>query len=162
MTTDQTQLYQEREDTQHGRFLTFALDGEVFGIEIKYVTEIVGLQPISQIPEVPAYIKGIINLRGRIIPVVDVRIKFKKEAAVYTDRTCIIVIDTKDVNAGLIVDSVAEVIGIHDENISPPPAIGSGSHNSYLMGIGKVDGNVKLLLNCMKLFSEEEAHALLA
>ena len=162
LATIKHELYQEREDTQRGRFLTFALGSEVYGIEIKYVTEIVGLQPISQIPEVPPYMKGIINLRGRIIPVVDVRLKFKKETAVYTDRTCIIVIDTGDVNAGLIVDYVAEVIGIDDDNISTPPEIGSGIQNSYLMGIGKADGNVKLLLNCLKLFSDEETHALLA
>ena len=162
MATIQDELYQGLEDTQRGRFLTFALGSEVYGIEIKYVTEIVGLQPISQIPEVPPYIKGIINLRGRIIPVVDVRLKFKKETAVYTDRTCIIVIDTGEVNAGLIVDNVAEVIGIDDENISPPPELGAGIQNNYLMGIGKVEGNVKLLLNCIKLFSDEETHALFA
>lgn len=162
MTANQADTYQEIEDTQRGRFLTFALGSEDFGIEIKYVTEIIGLQPISQIPEVPPYMKGIINLRGRIIPVVDVRLKFKKEPAVYTDRTCIIVIDTGDVNAGLIVDNVAEVISIDDKNISPPPTMGSGVHNSYLMGIGKAEEKVKLLLDCRRLFSDEEAQALSA
>jgi len=160
LTTNQQELQYELEDTQRGRFLTFALGNEDFGIEIKYVTEIVGLQPISQLPEVPAFIKGIINLRGRIIPVVDVRIKFKKEAAAYTDRTCIIVIDTGDVNAGLIVDNVAEVISIDDANISPPPEMGAGVHNRYLMGIGKVGERVKLLLDCRKLFTNEETQAL--
>ena len=160
MTQKQAELQHELEDTQRGRFLTFALGNEDFGIEIKYVTEIVGLQPISQLPEVPAFIKGIINLRGRIIPVVDVRIKFKKEQAAYTDRTCIIVIDTGDVNAGLIVDNVAEVIGMADENISPPPDMGTGVQNKYIMGVGKVGDKVKLLLDCRKLFSHEEAQAL--
>jgi purine-binding chemotaxis protein CheW len=162
LTTDHAELNHELEDTQHGRYLTFALGDEDFGIEIKFVTEIVGLQPITQMPDVPEYIKGIINLRGRIIPVVDVRLKFKKDPAEYTDRTCIIVIDIGELNAaGLIVDNVAEVIGIDDQNISPPPVMGVGVQNRYLMGIGKVDEKVKLLLDCRKLFSENETQDLL-
>ncbi len=160
MTQIPAELQQELEDTQRGRFLTFALGNEDFGIEIKYVTEIVGLQPISQLPEVPAFIKGIINLRGRIIPVVDVRIKFKKEPEAYTDRTCIIVIDTGEVNAGLIVDNVADVVSIDDANISPPPEMGAGVQNRYLLGVGKVGDKVKLILDCRKLFTAQEAQAL--
>lgn len=159
MTQTQAELQHELEDTQRGRFLTFALGNEDFGIEIKYVTEIVGLQPISQLPEVPAFIKGIINLRGRIIPVLDVRIKFKKEPEAYTDRTCIVVIDTGEVNAGLIVDNVADVVSIDDENISPPPELGAGVQNRFLLGVGKVGEKVKLILDCRKLFIEQEAQA---
>ncbi len=146
---------QESEDTQHGRFLTFSLGEEVFGIEIRHVTEIVGMQPITVLPEVPAYIRGIINLRGRIISVIDVRVRFGMKEAAYTDRTCIIVVDIGDVAAGLIVDNVAEVISIEDGNIVPPVESG-GIHNAYLMGIGKVGDEVKLLLNCEKLFLENE------
>ena len=90
----------DAEDTQHGRFLTFQLGNEIFGIEISYVTEIIGMQEITAVPEVPAYIKGIINLRGKIIPLIDVRLKFHKEEAPYNDRTCIIVININDVSAG--------------------------------------------------------------
>lgn len=147
---------EQNEDTLRGRFITFAVDRETYGIEIRYVTEIVGIQPINTLPETPEHIKGIINLRGKIIPVVDMRIKFKKEPLAYNDRTCIIVIDTGDIFAGLIVDEVAEVIAIEDENISPPPKNGTGADCRYLSGIGKVGSEVKLLLDCEKLFNHIE------
>ena len=103
------------EDTQKGKYLIFSLGNEFYGIEIKYVTEIIGVQPITEIPELPDYIKGIINLRGKIIPVMDVRIRFKKSPMEYNDRTCVIVIDVKDTSVGLIVDSVSEVLSIEEE-----------------------------------------------
>jgi purine-binding chemotaxis protein CheW len=156
MALSQEEILEEQEDTQHGRFLTFALGEEVFGIEIRYVKEIIGMQPITRLPEVPDYIKGIINLRGKIIPVIDVRLKFKKEAVEYNDRTCIIVIETSDMSVGLIVDNVAEVIAIDDENIVPPPDARAGIQNRYINGIGKVGSEVKLLLDCERLFHEEE------
>lgn len=146
----------ETEDTQHGRYLTFALGDEMFGVDISFVTEIVGMQLITPLPEAPAYMKGIINLRGKIIPVIDVRLKFRKEPKEYDDRTCIIVIDILDVTVGLIVDNVAEVLMIDDENISPPPDQRAGLQNRYLAGIGKVGNDVKLLLSCEKLFLEDE------
>jgi len=149
-----------QEDTQHGRFLTFTLDSEDYGIQIKYVTEIIGMQPISQIPEVPEYIKGIVNLRGKIIPVIDIRLKFKKDAVDYTDRTCIIVIDTGEISVGLIVDNVSEVITINDEEIAPPPDAKTGIHNRYIHGIGRVGERVKLLIDCEKLFIEQEVDAI--
>jgi len=89
------------EDTQKGKYLTFIIGKEVYGIEIKYVMEIIGMQQITEVPELPEYIKGIINLRGKIIPVLDVRLRFKKEPMEYNDRTCIIVVDIKDVSVGL-------------------------------------------------------------
>ena len=116
----------QEEDTQHGRFLTFALGKEVYGMEIKYVTEIIGMQGITVVPEVPIFVKGIINLRGKIIPVIDVRLKFKKEAIPYGDRTCIVVIDIDEVSVGLIVDLVTEVLTIPDEDIAPPPSSKTG------------------------------------
>ena len=160
MDFEQQLLEENAEDTQHGRFLTFDLGEEDFGVEIKYVTEIIGLQPITNIPEVPDYIKGIINLRGLIIPVVDMRIKFKKEPIEYTSRTCIVVIETDGVRAGLIVDQVAEVLSINDEDIALPPNARTGIHNTYIKGIGKVDEQVKLLLDCEELFSDNEAETL--
>jgi purine-binding chemotaxis protein CheW len=147
---------QEQEDTQHGRFLTFTLGHEAFGIEIQFVTEIIGIQPITVIPEVPTFIKGIINLRGKIIPVIDVRLKFKKEPVEYTDRTCIIVIDIRETCVGLIVDNVAEVLVIGDDNIVPPPDYKTGLQNRYIKAIGKVGDEVKLLLDCDKLLKNEE------
>jgi purine-binding chemotaxis protein CheW len=156
MTLEKEERLEEQEDTQHGRFLTFALGEEVFGIEIRFVKEIIGMQPVTRLPEVPNYIKGIINLRGKIIPVIDVRLKFKKEAVAYNDRTCIIVIETATISVGLIVDNVDEVIAIDDENIVPPPDERSGIQNRYISGIGKVENEVKLLLDCEKLFQEED------
>jgi purine-binding chemotaxis protein CheW len=144
------------EDTQKGRFLTFSIGKENYGIEISYVTEIIGMQPITVVPELPLYIKGIINLRGKIIPVLDVRLKFKREPKEYNDRTCIIVVDIMDISIGLIVDEVSEVISIEEENIVPPPSVKAGFHNHYVKGIGKVNNDIKLLLDCNKLINEEE------
>ena len=152
----------EEEDTQKGRFLTFALGKEDYGIEIMYVTEIIGIQAITEVPELPDYIKGIINLRGKIIPVMDVRLRFKKEPIDYNDRTCIIVIDIKNISIGMIVDTVSEVISIEDANIVPPPSMKTGFQNKYVKGIGKVGNDVKLLLDCEKILNEEEVESLVS
>ncbi|MDR3294348.1 MAG: chemotaxis protein CheW [Clostridiales Family XIII bacterium] len=144
------------EDTLQGRFLTFTLGEEVYGIAIKYVVEIIGIQSITVVPEVPQYIKGIINLRGKIIPVIDVRLKFGKMPAEYDDRTCIIVIELSDVSVGLIVDNVDEVLTIEEHNIAAPPANRTGFENRYIMGIGKIGGHVQLLLDCHKLLRGDE------
>lgn len=152
----ENELFEQEEDTQHGRFLTFNLGDEIYGIEIQYVTEIIGLQQITKIPEVAEYIKGIINLRGKIIPVIDMRLKFNKPAIAYDDRTCIVVVDTQEMVVGLIVDKVAEVLSIDDENIAPPPSYKSGIRNRYIHGIGKIGDVVTLLLDCKKLFDDQE------
>lgn len=144
------------EDTQKGKFLTFALGNEEYGVEIQYVTEIIGIQAITQIPRLPEYVKGIINLRGKIIPVMDVRLRFGKEPREYNDRTCVIVIEIRNVNIGLIVDAVSEVLSIGEEDIVPPPDVTKAFQNKYIKGIGKTSGGVKLLLECEKLIGEEE------
>ena len=154
--TEHLDHQEETADTMHGRFLTFALGDELFGIGIRYVTEIIGIQPVNPIPEVPAYIKGIINLRGKIIPVIDMRLKFNKQAIDYTDRTCIVVIETQKLAVGLIVDRVAEVLSIGDSDIVPPPNVWAGTGGRYLSGIGKAAGQVVLVLDCERLFSNEE------
>lgn len=150
----------ELEDTQKGKFLTFALGKEDYGIEIRYVTEIIGIQSITEVPELPDYVRGIINLRGKIIPVVDVRLRFKKPPADYNDRTCIIVIDIREVAVGLIVDTVSEVMAISDQDIVPPPDGKTGFNNRYIKGIGKVGNEVKLLLDCEKLLTDDEIEGL--
>lgn len=151
----------QEEDTQSGKFLTFLVGKEEYGIEIKYVTEIIGgIQAITEVPDVPDYVKGIINLRGKIIPVMDVNLRFKKEARPYDDRTCIIVIDLYDLSVGLIVDNVAEVVSIADEEIVPPPDARAGFHNRYLKGIGKIGNAVKLILDCQRLLSNEDLGSL--
>lgn len=154
------EVMENSEDTQKGKFLTFSVGKEAYGIEIKFVTEIIGIQDITEVPELPNYVKGIINLRGKIIPVIDVRLRFKKQLKEYNDRTCIVVIDIKEISVGLIVDNVAEVINIDESNIVPPPDIKTGFHNRYVRGIGKVGNEVKLLLDCEKLLNDEELESL--
>ncbi|WZL82967.1 chemotaxis protein CheW [Vallitaleaceae bacterium 9-2] len=143
------------EDTQKGKFLTFCLGEESYGIDIMYVTEIVGIQPITVVPELPDFIKGIINLRGTIILVMDARVKFKKEIKQYNDRTCIIVIDVLDLSIGIIVDAVSEVLNISEENIVPPPNLNAGARK-YIKGVGKSENNVTLILDCETLLDENE------
>ncbi|RDU23683.1 chemotaxis protein CheW [Anaerosacchariphilus polymeriproducens] len=144
------------EDTQKGRFLTFSLDKESYGIEIKYVTEIIGIQEITEIPELPDYVRGIINLRGKIIPVMDIRLRFKKESKEYNDRTCVIVVDIMDISIGIVVDSVSEVLTIPEHDIVEPPQMNKSYNNRYIKNIGKVGNDVKLLLDCEKLLTDEE------
>lgn len=149
-----------QEDTQKGKYLTFSLGNEYYAIEIKYVTEIIGMQPISEVPELPEYVKGIINLRGKIIPVMDVRLRFKKPAVSYNDRTCVIVIDISQISIGLIVDLVSEVMTIPDTDIVPPPEV-RHSGNKFIKGIGKVNDEVKLLLDCEKLINDNDIDSLM-
>ncbi|RKP49889.1 purine-binding chemotaxis protein CheW [Cohnella endophytica] len=149
----------QEEDTQKGKYLTFSLGDEYYAIEIKYVTEIIGMQPISEVPELPEYVKGIINLRGKIIPVMDVRLRFKKPVVSYNDRTCVIVIEISGISIGLIVDLVSEVMVIPDDDIVPPPEV-SQSGNKFIKGIGKVGTDVKLLLDCDRLINENEINLL--
>ncbi len=150
------ELEEFEEDTQKGKFLTFVLGNEVYGIGIEFVTEIIGILPITEVPELPEYIRGIINLRGKIIPVMDVRLRFKKALREYTERTCIVVIDILDISIGLIVDSVSEVLVIPEEDIVSPPKVTKESNSRYIKGIGKVGNDVRLLLDCDKLLTEEE------
>lgn len=147
------------EDTQKGRYLIFALENELYGIEIKYITEIIGLQPITAVPELPKFICGIINLRGKIIPVMDVRLRFNKNFRQYDDRTCVIIIELMNLTMGMIVDSVEEVLTIPDSEIVDPSEV-SMVINKYIKGIGKVNNEVKLLLDCSKLLSIEETDKL--
>lgn len=154
------ELLEQEEDTQKGKFLTFSLGKEFYGIEIKHVTEIIGIQAITQVPELPEYIRGIINLRGKIIPVMDVRLRFKKTFREYNDRTCVIVVDIRDISIGLIVDSVSEVLSILPENIVSPPDVGKGLNNKYIKGVGKVGNDVKLILDCNKLLNDKETDSL--
>lgn len=145
------------EDDMRGRFLTFQIDAEMFGIELYNVMEIVGIQLITKMPEMPDYIKGIINLRGKIIPVMDIRLRFKKTEKDYNDRTCIIVIDYGSTSIGLIVDSVSEVLTIPDEDIVVGSEMDYTKYTrGYVKNIGKVGDKVVLLIDCEKLLNEEE------
>ncbi len=138
------------EDTQKGKFLTFTMGEDCYGIEINHVREIIGIQPITQVPDQPEYLRGIINLRGKIIPVMDIRLRFGKSFRDYNDRTCIIVVDIENISLGLIVDGVSEVLSIPDTEIVAPPEMNKGGNN-FIKGIGKVGAEVKLLLDCKTL-----------
>lgn len=147
-------------DTQQNKYVTFKSGNEYFALRIEYVNEIIVYQEITEIPESEDYIKGLINLRGKIIPVIDVRVRFKQEEIPYTDRTCIIVINVKDTVVGLIVERVAEVVEILQEDILPPPSATVGhedkTQNKYVYGIGKVGESVKLLLDPDRLLKDED------
>ena len=142
-----------------GKYMTFKSGNENFGLAIQYVNEIIQMQEITAIPETEDYIKGLINLRGKVVPVIDVRLRFKQEPLEYNDRTCIIVINVKSSVVGLIVEEIAEVVEINEENILPPPKIGHADkeQNKYVYGIGKVDNSVKLLLDPEKLLNDEKS-----
>lgn len=152
----------ESPNMQIGKYMTFKSGREYFALEIQYVIEIIQLQTITLIPETEDYIKGIINLRGKVIPVIDVRLRFKQKPFEYNDRTCIIVISVKSTVVGLIVENIAEVVEIKKENILPPPKIGRAEnvHNKYVYGIGKVGDSVKLLLDPDKLLNDEDLSVL--
>ena len=152
--------FEYEEDTQKDKYLTFLLDNEEYGIEIKFVMEIIGFQAITEVPELPDYIRGIINLRGKIIPVIDVRLRFKKPFKEYNDRTCVIVINIEGLDVGFIVDSVSEVVNISQENVVDPPSSGIGFSNKYIKGIAKNKDDVKLILDCYKLLENENLEEL--
>lgn len=141
------------EDTQRDKFLIFSLGTQFYGIEIKYVTEIIGIQPIAEVPDLPNYIKGIINLRGKIIPVMDVRLRFCMEERQYHDRTCIIVIEINNKVMGLIVESVSEVLPIPPTDIvAAPDAQDTGG--GFVTAIGKTGDDVKMIIDCEMLLRD--------
>lgn len=144
--------------TQEGKYVTFRSGKEYYAIKIQYVNEIIVYQDVTAIPESEDYIKGLINLRGKIIPVIDVRVRFKQEEIPYTDRTCIIIIDVNSTVVGLIVEKIAEVVEIEAANIIPSPSFGKAdrSQNKYVYAIGKVGEDVKLLLDPDKLLNEAD------
>lgn len=145
-------------NSQENKYVTFKSGNEYFGLRIQCVNEIIVYQEITQVPESEDYIKGLINLRGKIIPVIDVRVRFKQEPMPYTDRTCIIVISVKETVVGLIVEKIAEVVEITEDNIIDSPTLGNEdkSQNKYVYGIGKVGDNVKLLLDPEKLIKDDD------
>lgn len=146
----------EDEESIANMYLTFKLAEEEYGIGIMHVTEIVGLQNITEVPDMPEFVKGVVNLRGQVIPVIDVRLRFHMQPKDYDERTCIIVLSIRDVQIGLVVDTVNEVITIDDKFISPPPKVASANSAQYIKGLGKINEEVKILLSGEKLLFEEE------
>ena len=135
------------EQTVGGKFLTFFLAEEEYGIEILKVQEINGMMSITPVPRVPSFIRGVINLRGKVIPVIDLRLKFAMESAEQTEETCIIVVEAQQLKMGIVVDRVSEVMDIAGADIDDSPSFGTEVATDYLLGIAKSDGRVKLLLD---------------
>ena len=139
-----------------GKFLTFALGKEEYGLEILKVREIIGFMEITTVPQTPDYMKGVINLRGKVIPVIDLRLKFSMPEVEYTQETCIIVVDVDSVQAGIIVDSVSEVMDIKRDEIEETPNIGQGIDTNFINGLSEKNGKIIILLNIEKVLSFEE------
>lgn len=147
--------YQISEE-MNGKYLTFWTDTQLFGIPISNVIQIVSVQKITAVPDFPFYAKGIINIRGDIIPVIDVRLRLHKQEILYNEKTCIIVTNIQQKLIGFIVDSVDEVVKIEAEDISVPPNISAKSSDAYLTGIAKLKNTVVLLLDSEKMLNHEE------
>lgn len=153
-------------DVRAGKYLTFQLANEEFGIRVLKVREIMGLQEITAVPQTPAHIKGVLNLRGKVVPVIDLRLKFGLDAAEYTQRTCIIVTqvngESGSVLMGIVVDGVSEVLNLTGQEIEDTPDFGEAITGQYLLGMAKVKGKVKILLDIDRVLSTQELHGLSA
>jgi purine-binding chemotaxis protein CheW len=147
---------EEEEDSLLDNFLIFTCDGKDYALEIRFVTEIVALQEITEIPDLPSYLKGIINLRGKVLPVLDVRVRFNMLEAEYTERTCLVIASKENSMIGLIVDAVTEVIKIPASDVEPPPKMNEKVSSRFVTGIGKTKEGVKIILNLHNLIYEEE------
>ena len=148
------------EEEVAGKYLTFSLENKEYGIGILKVKEIIGMLPITAIPRTPDHVKGVINLRGKVIPIVDLRIKFGMPPQEYDERTCIIVVEINSKTGilliGIVVDAVSEVLNINKEQIEPPPSFGSKMNINYIMGMAQVEKSVKILLNIDDVLNRNE------
>jgi purine-binding chemotaxis protein CheW len=145
---------------REGKYLTFSLAGEEYGIGILKVREIIGMMPITHVPQTPEYVKGVVNLRGKVIPVVDLRLKFGIEPIDYTERTCIIVVEisssSKTISMGIVVDSVSEVLNIKSGDIEDTPSFGTKLKTEFILGMAKIGSSVKILLDINLVLADEE------
>ena len=142
-----------------GKYLTFTLDNEEYGIALLKVKEIIGMMPITSVPQTPEYVKGVINLRGKVIPVSDLRLRFDMAAAEYTERTCIIVVEIQSeeatIQVGIVVDAVSEVMNIKAEEVEEAPSFGTKVETDYILGMANMDGQVKILLDIDRVLTSE-------
>ena len=148
---------------REGKYLAFALAGEEYGIGIRKVKEIIGMMNVTGIPRAPSYLKGVINLRGKVIPVVELRLRFGLEEGVRTDRNCIIVVEVAGVESqmpvGVIVDSVSEVLHIREGEVEPTPDLGGSAYTRYILGMAKSESGVKILLDIDRLLGSADLMA---
>ena len=149
---------------REGKYLTFTLDQEEYGISILKIKEIIGMMPITSVPQTPEFVKGVINLRGKVIPVMDLRLRFGMGAIDYTERTCIIVVEITGVSGtvmiGIVVDSVSEVLNIKGEEIEDTPTFGTKLNTDYILGMAKMEGGVKILLDIDRVLNAKELSVL--
>ena len=143
-------------DSRAGKYLTFFLANEEYGVEILKVQEIIGRMPITPVPLTSKYIRGVINLRGKIHPIMDLKIKFGMEETQITDEICIIVIKTSTLMMGILVDKVSEVVNVSSEDIEDTPSFGGDVNPEYLLGVGKTGGRVRLLLDIEKVITASD------
>ena len=145
---------------KEGKYLTFSLDKEEYGISILKIKEIIGMMTITPVPQTPRFVKGVINLRGKVIPVIDLRLRFGMEEIEYTERTCIIVVEiagqSGTVLIGIVVDAVSEVLSIKGEEIEETPTFGTTLNTDYILGMAKMEGGVKILLDIDRVLTGEE------
>ncbi len=145
---------------QTGKYLTFTLKDEEYGIGILKVKEIIGMMPITSVPRTPEFVKGVVNLRGKVIPVIDLRLKFSMESIDYSERTCIIVVEVDSESGtiliGIVVDAVSEVLNIKEQEIEETPAFGTRLNTEYILGMAKIEGGVKILLDIDKVLNPQE------
>jgi purine-binding chemotaxis protein CheW len=153
-----------KNDDRAGKYLTFLLGQEEFGIRVLKVREIMGIQDITAVPHTPAYVKGVINLRGKVIPVLDLRLRFELPDLAYTQRTCIIVVQIQGENGmmlmGVIVDGVSEVLTLNGTEIEDTPDFGANLSTPYILGMAKVKGKVKILLDIDQVLTSQEVRGL--
>ena len=151
-------------DSRAGKYLTFGLGKEEYAIQVLAVREIMGVQEITVVPQTPSYVKGVINLRGKVVPVVDLRLKFGLEPQDYTQRTCIVVVQIEDQGArmltGVVVDEVSEVVTLASADIEDTPDFGRGISTPYILGMAKAKGKVKILLDINRVMSSQEMSGL--
>jgi purine-binding chemotaxis protein CheW len=147
-----------------GKYLTFTMANEEYGIGILKIKEIIGMMPITTVPQTPEFVKGIINLRGKVIPVIDLRLRFGIKAIDYTERTCIIVVEiegnAETIQIGIVVDAVSEVLNVHEANIEETPTFGTKLRTDYILGMAKMEGGVKILLDIDKVLNPDEVAVL--
>ena len=145
---------------REGKYLTFSLAEEEYGIGILKIKEIIGMMPITTVPRTPEFVKGVINLRGKVIPVMDLRLRFGMEEIDYTERTCIVVVEIEGASGtvmiGVVVDSVSEVLNIKGEDVEETPTFGTKMNTEYILGMAKMEGGVKILLDIDRVLSEDE------
>jgi len=151
----------DTEDTQANKYLFFRIGKESYGIGIRFIIEIIELQRISEVPEMPSYVKGVINLRGKVIPIIDLRLRFGMEERDYDDRTCIVVTEIERTLIGFIVDTVEEVMEIPEDKIEPPPRFKSNKgKDRFISGMGKVGESVKILIDVERMVADEDARVI--